>query len=221
MINPWLNFKVSEEMIHPIDAISFHDPNSRVSENFRFLPHLAPEPWIGNTTANLLVLLANPGATLGDVRGIKQKGADEINELSLSNLSHALTDYPHFFFDPQLAGTDGHNWYRNRFKSLIAATSVENVANKVLSCELVAYHSFSWKKPRLKQPTQDYTNYLVSEAIKRNAVILVGRGKADWIKNVPGLSSYENYFQSSSPQCSYISENNYKENYRHILASIS
>ena len=221
MINPWLNFKVSAEMIHPTDANAFHDHNSRVSENFRFLPHLAPEPWIGNTKAKLLVLLANPGATQSDVKGIKQNGADEINELSVLNLNHALTDYPHFFFDPQLAGTDGHNWYSKRFKSLIAETSVENVANKVLSCELVAYHSFSWKKPRLNPATQEYTNQLVAEAIERNAVILVGRGKADWINNVPALRSYKNYFQPASAQCSYITERNYKENYKHILASIS
>ena len=208
-------------MVHPLDRISFEDHNSRVTANLKFLSHLAPEPWIGDIGAELLVLLANPGATTGDVQGRKQKEADEINEFSIANLSHSIKDYPHFFFNPDLSGTDGHTWYRKRFGHLIKATSAENISQRVLSCELVPYHSFNWKKPKVMPPTQSYTNELVRKAMERGAVILIGRGKQDWFKNVPGLEKYKNYFQPSSSQCSYISPNNYGENYNKILKSIS
>ena len=221
MKNPWLNFNISGDMVHQLDRDSFSLHNASVVADYKFLPQLAPEPWIGDPEAKLLVLLANPGATRGDVLGKKQEGADLINQLSIANLNHSIKDYPHFFFNPILEGTDGHTWYKKRFGHLIEATSAQNVSKKVLSCELVPYHSFSWKKPRVMPPTQSYTFEIVRNAIERGAVILIGRGKADWFKNVPELSKYKRYFQPASAQCAYISPKNYGKNYREILSSIS
>jgi hypothetical protein len=219
--NPWLDFQVSESMIHELDRNSVQDHNSKVEAKYRFLTHLAPEPWIGNPNADILVLLANPGATTGDLSGKTQKGADLINKLSISNLKGELIEYPHFFFDPQLIGTDGYVWYAKRFKHLIDATSQGNVAKKVLSCELVPYHSFSWKKPKIMPVTQKYTFNLVKQAMERDAVILIGRGKKDWFENVPGLEKYSKYFQPASVQCAYISPNNYGNNFNKIVEAIS
>jgi hypothetical protein len=140
--------------------------------------------------------------------------------LSIKNLKGELTDYPHFFFDPQLAGTDGYIWYAKRFKHLIEATSQRNVAKKVMSCELVPYHSFSWKKPKDMPVTQKYTFNLVKQAIERDAVILIGRGKKDWFENVPNLKKYSKYFQPASPQCAYISPKNYGKNFNKIVEAI-
>jgi hypothetical protein len=219
--NPWLDFQISESMIHELDRDSVKNHNSMVEGRYRFLTHLAPEPWIGNSEAEVLVLLANPGATAGDLSGKPQKNADLINKLSISNLKGELTEYPHFFFDPQLIGTDGYVWYAKRFKHLIDATSQGNVANKVLSCELVPYHSFSWKKPKDMPITQKYTFNLVKQAMDRDAVILIGRGKKDWFENVPGLEKYSKYFQPASAQCAYISPNNYGKNFNKIVEAIS
>jgi hypothetical protein len=219
--NPWLDFQISESMIHELDRDFVKNHNSKVEGKYRFLTHLAPEPWIGNPEAEVLVLLANPGATAGDLSGKPQKNADLINELSISNLKGELTEYPHFFFDPQLIGTDGYFWYAKRFKHLIDATSQGNVANKVLSCELVPYHSFSWKKPKDMPITQKYTFNLVKQAMDRDAVILIGRGKKDWFENVPGLEKYSKYFQPASAQCAYISPNNYGKNFNKILEAVS
>ena len=221
MKNPWEDFKISTEMIHELDRHSFELHNTKVEPDYRFLSQLAPEPWIGDTKANLLVLLANPGATRGDVSGVKQKGADIINQLSIANLNHSIKDYPHFFFNPILEGTDGHTWYKKRFRHLIEVTDAQNVSKKVLSCELVPYHSFSWKKPSVMPPTQSYTFEIVRNAIERGAIILIGRGKADWFKHVPELSKYKRYFQPASPQCAYISPKNYGQSYKEILNTIS
>ena len=219
--NPWKNFKISNYMVHEKDKDAFEDHNSRVNSDYKFLPHLAPEPWIGNTKAPVLVLLANPGATRGDVVGKPQKSAELINKLSILNLNHELRDYPHFFFNPELEGTDGFKWYSSRFKNLIQETSAENVSRKILSCELVPYHSFSWRKPRKMPATQEYTNDLVRHAIQRDAVILIGRGKSEWFKNVPELAKYKRYYSPASTQSAHVSPNNYKKNFREILNAIS
>jgi len=219
--NPWLNFQISESMIHELDRDSVDNHNSKVESKYRFLAHLAPEPWIGNPEAEVLVLLANPGATAGDLSGKLQKNRDLINSLSIRNLKGELTEYPHFFFDPQLLGTDGYIWYTKRFKHLIEATSQGNVAKKIMSCELVPYHSFSWKKPKDMPATQKYTFNLVKQAIERGAVILIGRGKKDWFENVPSLKKYSKYFQPASPQCAYVSPKNYGKNFNKIVEAIS
>ena len=221
MKNPWLNFNISGDMVHQLDRDSFTLHNSSVVADYKFLPQLAPEPWIGDPSAKLLVLLANPGATRNDVLGKKQEGADLINQLSIANLNHSIEDYPHFFFNPVLNETDGHTWYKKRFRHLIEETNAQNISRKVLSCELVPYHSFSWKKPRIMPPTQSYTFELVRKAIDRGAIILIGRGKADWFKYVPELSKYKRYFQPASAQCAYISPKNYGKNYKEILSTIS
>ena len=218
--NPWKSFEISSSMIHEKDREAFLLHNARVPRDYQFLDHLAPEPWIGNTQANVLVLLANPGATRDDVRNKRQKLAGLINQLSISNLRGELKEYPHFFFDPRLEGTDGYIWYSKRFAHLIKETSAKNVSQKILSCELVPYHSFSWRKPRVLPPTQKYTFDLVSQAMERNAVILIGRGRAEWFKNVPGLEKYKKYFQPASAQCAYISPKNYGKNFLKILDAI-
>ena len=219
--NPWANFTISGEMIHDLDREAFWSHNSKVELRYKFLSHLAPEPWIGNTQAKLLVLLANPGATEGDAKGIEQRGARRINELSISNLRGELQDYPHFFFSPELVGTDGHSWYQKRFRHLIESATAQKVSRNVLSCELAPYHSQSWKKPRKSLPTQAYTFELVQQAMERDAVILIGRGSREWFDNVPRLEKYPNYFQPSSVQCAYISPKNYGKNFAKIAEAIS
>jgi hypothetical protein len=59
-------------MVHPLDvpAVSRHNQTSR--QEYQFLLHLAPEPWIGNLEGNLLVLYANPGATLDNLNRVQQ-----------------------------------------------------------------------------------------------------------------------------------------------------
>ena len=88
------NFKISNYMVHEKDKDAFEDHNSRVNSDYKFLPHLAPEPWIGNTKAPVLVLLANPGATRGDVVGKPQKSAELINETWVRNKNIELDLMP-------------------------------------------------------------------------------------------------------------------------------
>ena len=221
MNNPWLNFTASTDMVHPLDRESVDLYNSKAKPEYKFLTHLAPEPWIGNLEAPLVVLLANPGATKDDMAGTNQKSADLINQLSILNLTHQNTEYPHFFFDPKLQGTVGHKWYAKRFSQLIRETSPQIMAKNVLSCELVPYHSFSWKKPKQMPPTQEFTYEIVNSAIDRGAIILIGRGKSIWMENVPKLKNYSRYFQPSSSQCAYVSRNNYKNAFSEILNAVS
>lgn len=216
MKNPWINFQPSSQMVHPDDReiVDFHNLKSKTQH--RFLLHLAPEPWIGNINAPIVILLANPGATNLDLSGKPQIKAEEIIAKSISNLHQDLKTYKHFFFDPALEGTQGQKWYLKSFKSLLKEFDIEHISNSILTCEMAPYHSKNWKKPNSNFPTQDYTNFLVREAIERGAVILMHRARKLWLEMVPELEKYPYKYMPSSWQSAAVSPNNYKQAYEAI-----
>jgi hypothetical protein len=96
--NPWKEFEESGYMIHPKDEAVIKLHNDSVDKKYRFLLHLAPEPWIGSINSSLVVLYANPGATDFDLTGKPQFKAREINRLARTNLRQEPSLFPHFFF---------------------------------------------------------------------------------------------------------------------------
>lgn len=196
-------------MVHELDREIFEEHNSKQQNtDYKFLGHLAPEPWIGNPAAKAIFLFDNPGATSQDVDKKEQKFADEIKAFSLSNLHHEIEDYPHFFFNPILMGSSGHNWYATYFKRLILETSAENVARNVLSCELAPYHSKKWKIPHKPFPTQEFTYNLVRNGMSQGAVIVVVRGEKVWHEKIEGLENYSRKITLKNWQRAWITPNN-------------
>lgn len=220
MINPWSNFEKSDFLVHPDDRSILEYHNKHSKPQHQFLTHLAPEPWIGNIEAPIVVLLANPGATNLDVKGREQPKASAIISKSISNLRQESVDYPHFFFNPELSETAGQAWYFKAFKSLLQHFDTKHLAKNVLTCEMAPYHSKNWKKPSNDFPTQKYTNYLVKIAIQRNAIILMHRARKLWLAMVPELERYPLKYVPSSWQSPAISPRNYKTSFESIRSRL-
>jgi hypothetical protein len=216
MNNPWLDLEISKSMVHPDDkeSVDFHNRNSK--PKYQFLLHLAPEPWIGRVNSPVVILLANPGATELDLRGKPQYKADQIIQKSFSNIKQEEMDFPHFFFDPELDGTQGQRWYFKAFKSLLEEFSTKHISQNVMTCEMAPYHSRNWKQPKKSLPTHNYTNYLVREAMQREAMILVHRAKRLWFEMIPELEKYPKRYFPSSMQNASISLGNYKAAFEEI-----
>lgn len=210
MENPWAEFQHSDKMVNDLDRNVVDAFNAKAKEIYKFQLHLAPEPWIGSPTANVVVLMANPGASAADVAGIVQPKHELILERSIRNLRHELTDYPHFFFDPELAGTIGQDvWYFRTYKEVLKRVDQRSISQQLLTCEIVPYHSSKWKSPKVGMPTQAYTVHLIRQAIKRNAMILLHRGERHWMSQVPELGEYGNLWRPNSLQQSAVSPGNY------------
>jgi len=218
--NPWQDFAKSESMVHQLDRESVSQHNAKAKPEHQFLLQLAPEPWIGNLEGKLLVLYANPGATESDIRGELRNEHDLIVDKSIKNLNQKLTNYPHFFFDPELDGTTGSTWFLKKYRRLIEATSRERVAKNLVTCELAPYHSKNWYQPKIMPPTQEFTFNIVRKAIDRKATIVVGRGKKIWEKHVPELIGYPLVCEPNSKQNASISPGNYPNDFNKILNSI-
>ena len=216
MINPWIGFQKSNQMVHPDDKDFIKRHNSRVSELYKFQLHLAPEPWIGSINAPIVILLANPGATLNDLTGKPQFKANEITKLSLENLNQERANFFHFFFDPILNGTQGQAWYQKAFGTLLNKFSSESLSNNILTCEIAPYHSHRWKRPSDELPTQLYTNFIVKTAVQRNALILIHRGRNYWFEKVPELQMYSRAYFPNSTRSPWISKGNYPKGFDEI-----
>ena len=187
--NPWAGFKHSEYMVHPDDVASFENHNNRVKLEHKFIPFLAPEPWIGNVESKVVILLANPGATKENLAGKRERNTFR-QELAIKNLNMENMEHPHYFLDPSLLSDPGGKWWRTALGRLIKDTSLEKVSQNVLSLEALPYHSRYFEVPALEIPTQRFTAQLLREAVNRDAFIVIYRQLDYWISQVPELKNY-------------------------------
>ena len=215
--NPWAEFEHSEYMVHSDDEGSFEDHNSRVKLAHRFIPFLAPEPWIGNVESKVVILLANPGATKENLAGKREPNPFR-QELAIKNLHMEKMDYPHYFLDPSLHSDPGGKWWRTTLGKLIKDTSLENVSRNVLSLEALPYHSRYFETPVLEMPTQRFTAQLLREAINRDAFIVIYRQSNYWISQVPELKKYPRKTMNPiNTQRVWITPGNLRNGYEEIV----
>jgi hypothetical protein len=218
--NPWKEIEESGYMIHPKDEAVIKLHNDSVDKKYRFLLHLAPEPWIGSINSSLVVLYANPGATDFDLTGKPQFKAREINRLARTNLRQEPSLFPHFFFSPEMDETQGQAWYFKTFGDLLQYAKPIDISNRLLTCEMAPYHSKNWRQPTVKIPTQSYTEFLVKEAMERRAIILIHRGSKYWLEQIENLNKYPLAFRPNSAQSPYVSKGNYSRAFDSILNAV-
>lgn len=220
MNNPWLDFNISDHMVHPLDedSVAYHNRTSKAEH--QFLTYLPPEPWIGNLNASLVVLYSNPGATINNTKRVFQTGHDLVVEKSIQNLKQTLKNFPHFHFDPALANTEGATWFLQRYRWLIEQVGISAVSKNLLTCELAPYHSLKWKEPKRPIYTQSFTNHLIRSAMDRRALILVARSKRIWFNHIPELEKYPRTIYPNSINAS-VSPGNYPRDFESIVAAVS
>jgi hypothetical protein len=219
-INPWAEFEYSDFMVHALDQAAFDAHNRIATKNFKFIPFLTPEPWIGNTNANVVILLANPGATKENIDGQRESNPFR-EELSIANLHGEYMEYPHYFLDPRLTSDPGGKWWRAALGTLIKETSLDQVANSVMSLEALPYHSGNFALPANPIATQSFTFELLREAMARQAFIVIYRQPDYWIENVPELARYQHKtMDPNTTQRVWITPGNLKNGYEELLEKI-
>lgn len=209
IINPWLEIQVSGEFVHPLDRATVSAHNSAVANEYKFLTDMVPEPFVGDVSAPVLLLMANPGATLANAQGQFGDKNDLVIKASIDNLFQRDVLYPLFHLDPNLVGTEGADWYRSKLKWLIEECGEVAVAKNLFTAELVPYHSIKWREPKGKVPTQEFTISLIHQAMHRGSIILMARAYRFWIKQIPELAAYPKLIRANSPMNASISPGNY------------
>ena len=227
--NPWLTFnpQKNEPKVHLTDLPFFQGFNkgmgsreSKDKENYLLAEHLEPHPYLGNPKANIFVLMANPGVNEKEKNPKFRMNANKL-EQNRKNLKHvdlesfrSRIDSPN---EPEMESA----WFKPRVRELVAKTSVERVTRGLFLLNFHAYHSKSWHPIPFTFPTQHYSFNLVSEAIKRDALIIMSRNMLGWFTAVPELFDHKNRVEFKSTRSIYLTEGNLeKPDFKKLLARL-
>lgn len=203
MKNPWLDLPNEAPFIAPCDKEALSHPKYRL-DGLRF--DAFPEPYIGDINkARVIFLVLNPGFAESDVT-VNPQNPYWVSETRKS-LQHEA-EVPFFYLSDRLAETGGYKWWRTHLKPLNdAGVSWEQLGQYCMCIELFSYHSIRYKHNKQYLPSQQYSFWLVREAMRLNKTIVIMRAKSKWLEAVPKLSKYS-YYELSNPQRVYVSRAN-------------
>ena len=207
--NPWKKlsnlapFVLSEDK----ELVDAHNNRYRGTP-YEILLNEIPSPYIGDPKAPVVLLNLNPGYSPSDQ---ESPNLMRFREVAKANLFHQFYDYPYYVLDPSLKGTpSGYVWFMQKLGPLMRATNLtaQELSKKLFTVEYFPYHSvkYGWRNGIL--PSQKYAIYLVKEAIMREAIIVIMRGKNIWTEAIPELIKYPKVYKLNSPQNVTMSEKN-------------
>jgi len=209
--NPWLNYKITSDnpKFHRSDrpnCLAFNQSLPLDSE-FRLAEHLEPFPYLGNPEGNVFILLANPGISDKEsATNFRMNPAKA--ELNRGNLIHRdLKSFKTRIQSPSNPQMES-DWLKPRVKELVSNTSIDKVVNGLFLANFHAYHSKAWFPIPFTFETQRYTFHLVSKAIERESLIVMGRNLQGWFTAIPGLFDYKYRVNFRSTRSVHISKNN-------------
>lgn len=214
MKNPWTELPSDIPFVLKDDLPIVEKFNRKLSPSHPVFIHTEglPMPILGNPKAPVVLLNLNPGFTKTDIENpaFKALPEEEVKfhrEAPIKNLRHEELEYPFYLLDPKVKDAGGYVWWTCKLKHLIWNFDQKYVANNVLCVEFFPYPSRRYGYCEIL-PSQEYSFFLVREAMKRGAVIVGMRSVRLWLSQVPELESYKNFFALNNPQNPAVSPNN-------------
>ena len=219
IVSPWLNTPRNAPYVLPEDSAAVHQWNaSLIPGDPRLIElHVLPEPVLGLHDAPVLLLLANPGSTPGD-RLINRTWLTSANRDAL--LSPGGT--PNYCLDDRASTFPGGRWWRGATRGLLApGRSYADLAAKILVVQYHGYHSARASLPHQNLPSQDFAVTLVTQAMEREAVVILGTASRFWLSRIPRLGRYRNLVTKNSPQSKSLSPRNLGDGFSNVAAALS
>ena len=190
MRNPWLDLPAKAPYVLPIDKpyVDAHNANLKdleskvVREAFHIHLEAIPEPFSGRREAPVVILLANPKHEKNPKKPLSKAQRERIREGLVSSKGQ-----PFVAILDEFKGTGAYKWWFPKLRDLCNEVGVEVVANNIQVIELHGYHSLSFRPPVRNFPSQQYQFYLVEQAIKRGAIIVIPWAIKHWHASMPEL----------------------------------
>jgi len=201
--NPWEAFKKEENYFFEQDKKIVQEFNKNLGPHPKYIDFdLMPEPYIGNPNANVVLLFTNPG-----LKGNEKQNYEDfptMKKVLKRNLTHENIDYPYYYLNPAFKDTDGGKWIYKRMGRIIKKIGPKELSNKIFTIQLHPYHSNAFEELKETLQGHNYSMSLLSEAIKRNALIIFTRSHKEW-------NSAYNKFDSSVKDLKEIEKINFIE----------
>jgi hypothetical protein len=216
MRNPWLDLPSEAPFVLPGDAQKIDAFNREASDSKRIHLNLLPEPFLGSPDAPIVLLSLNPGFSPDDA--LSHSDATFAG-LSRDNLEHRASDHPFYLLNPRITAP-GRLWWELHLRGILTSFPRSVVASRMACVEYFGYHSSKFNHSSLRLQSQEYSYFLVRQALRRSAIIVLTRGRRIWLDAVPDLESYPHLYTLRS-QRMWISPNNCPEGFDKISAVFS
>jgi hypothetical protein len=204
-LNPWLALPTEPPYLLPCDSEIIRTYNAtHADQKYLVQDRVLPEPFVGKTTAPVVLLNLNPGFEDGN---IEEHARKEFQALVRGNYSQESAAFPLYYLDPSFEG-GGESWCEGKLRWLLELFGSKKLARSLLFVEYFPYHSRRFDHAKLELPSQEYGFDLVRSAIARGAVVVVMRGRTLWTRRIPELASYPRAFRPKSSQGAWVSPGN-------------
>lgn len=215
MENPWANLPDEPPFVLEMDRQSVHLFNTtKASAETWVQLELLPEPFLGNPLAPIVLLNLNVGFTENEI--LLHHENSHFIETNRKNLLHEDQPYPFYLLDPKNAQASGYYWWVRKLKRLIPQFGLSRVANNIFCVEYFPYHSQRFHEAAAVE-SQKYSFFLVQEALKRNALIIIMRSQKLWFNAVKDLEKYDNLYLLLNSQNVVVSQNNCPDGFPKIV----
>ncbi len=204
MQNPWLSLPSAAPFVLEMDRPVI-DLSNRLFEN-AVQTHILPVPFLGNRDAPVVWVLLNPGFA-----GDEAEYHDLCQPHDMRNLRHESDLY---LLDESMGATPGGRWHRKKLNALIRDVGLERVRRGIFMIEFFPYHSRHGANLPLV-PSQAYTLALIEAAIKRRALLILGRSPFQRL-----FADYPNAIRPRSARQAALSPGNINE-YDRIVTALS
>jgi len=216
MNNPWSDLPEIPPFVLACDRQSVLYFNTTAKPEYKMHLEVLPEPFTGNPQANIVLLNLNPGFYERNETFFQDPSYEYFVKTNRANLNHERQTFPFYHLDPNNTQSPGYYWWSRKLKQLINLYGAQKIANEISNLEYFPYTSRHFGCNKFILASQRYTFYLLEEALKREATIILMRGRNLWEQAVPTLQQYP-YFTLNSAQNASISERNCPRGYAEIV----
>ena len=184
MKNPWEEIKKGEYVLkQDKERINlFNQKVLKVSPEHEIQTQLIPDPFFGNKSAKVVLLMLNPGFGSNEEKNYKQ---NDFEKILLNNLIHKNSEKHFFSLDERFKGTDAYDYWTPRVKELNQNEfSNDYLSENIFCINLFPYHSKKYRKlPGDLLESQKYALHLLNEKIENNDSLIISmRSYTPWAK---------------------------------------
>lgn len=220
MENPWKKFKCKKPpyLLDEDEKIilDFNEKEERIPKH-KIDTNSLPVPFQGDPfKAKVILLQLNPGSDvppgLENEEDIALKVFPKLKKDILKNIKHEKLVYPFYDLNPDYSLYGGFRYWLKVWQHFIKnRNDYKRISRKICCIEFFPYHSKNYRHFSKQLECQKYNFDLVEHAIKRNALIVIMKGKRFWYGQVKGLENYKRRInlKSISP---ILSKNNINGN---------
>jgi len=222
MVNPWLKLSLKPPYILEDDKDIIAKFNKKANSYHKIFINSLAEPYCGDPfKAKIILLQLNPGIDWpvgyeDDKDDFAYKLFPHYKKDILKSILHQKNQYPFFELNPEYRILGGFRYWSKKFSPFIKSKNdYKTIANKVCVIEFFPYHSRNYRYLGKTLECQKYNFKLVEMAMDRKAIIILMRGKNQWLPNVPRLKHYK-YITLKSSRNVILSKANLGKNFDSI-----